>query len=119
MDGQLTFGSGGTINADSSTATATGNTASGNATCNAMAGVITTTSSTTAAGSSYTLTITDSVVASSDLIFCSLNNGTNSTSVPIISRVLPSSGGFTVLIYNAGSVAFNGTFVVSFFVLKA
>lgn len=116
VTGNLAFGSGGTFESDSGTATAS----SGSATLNKMAGKITTNSMTTAALGSFTLTVTNSTVASADMVFCSLAIGSLTNGTPIIRAVTPGSGSFTVSIYNAHATsAFNGTVVVSFFVVKA
>ena len=110
------IGVGGTINADSSTATAT----AGAATLSKMAGVVTTESLTTAAAAAYTLTLTNTTIAATDMVFASVANGTNSAGIPIVGRVTPGSGSCTILIENQhGSNAFNGTIKISFLVIKA
>jgi len=110
------IGVGGTINADSSTATAT----AGAATLSKMAGVVTSESLTTAAAAAYTLTLTNTVIAATDLVFVSVANGTNSAGIPVVGRVTPGSGSCTILIENQhGADAFNGTIKISFLVIKA
>ena len=93
---------------------------SGAATLNASgAGIVTSESLTTAAGADYTLTVTDSMVAASDIVTASLQNGSNTGGYPGISRVTPAAGSVVVLVHNFhASSAFNGTLKVSFKVLK-
>ena len=110
------IGVGGTINADSSTATAT----AGAATLSKMAGVVTSESLTTAAGAAYTLTLTNTVIAATDLVFVSLANGTNTQGTLSVTRVTPGSGSATIIINNIHSAdALNGTIKISFLVIKA
>lgn len=100
----------------SNTATA----ASGAATINgAGAGLVTTESITTAAGSAYTLTLTDSLIAATDLVFASVTNGSNSAGLPLLLRVTPAAGSVAIVVQNAhASAALNGTLKISFFVVK-
>lgn len=116
LTGSLTFGVGGLLNVDSGTTTA----AAGAATLNKMAGVVTTEALTTAGLASYTLTLTNSTIAAADLVFFSIANGTNTAGTPLTGLAKPSAGSCTFTVYNAhGTVALNGTIVISFFVLKA
>lgn len=112
----LVFATGGTIDSDSGTATAS----AGAATVSKMAGVVTSESLTTAAAAAYTLTLTNTVIAATDLVFVSVANGTNSAGIPVVGRVTPGSGSCTILIENQhGANAFNGTIKISFLVIKA
>lgn len=99
------------------TATAT----TGAATATGTAGKVTTESLTTAQNANYTLTITNTDVAAADLAFASVANGTNTQGTPVVLRVTPGAGTLTIVIRNAhdSAQAFNGTLVVSFFVVKA
>lgn len=116
MDGTLTFNAGGLFNSDSGTATAS----AGTATLNKMAGKITTNSMSTSPLNAFVLTVNNSTVAAADMVFCSIAAGTITTGIPLIGFVTPASGSFVVRIFNADSVnSFNGTAVVSFFVVKA
>jgi hypothetical protein len=116
LNGVLTFGAGGTLNADSGTATAT----AGAATLSKMAGVITTESLATAAGSEYTLTLTNTVVAAADMVFVSLANGTNAAGTPEVGLVTPGAGSVAITVRNKhASAAFAGTLKISFLVVKA
>jgi hypothetical protein len=109
-------GVGGTINADSGTVTETG----GAATLSKMAGVVTSEALTTAAAASYTLTLTNTVVAATDLVFVSVQNGTNTQGIPLVSTVTPGSESVVIVINNQHATdAFNGTIKISFLVVKA
>jgi hypothetical protein len=98
------------------TATAT----AGAATVSSTAGKVTTESLTTAQSATYTLALTNDVVAAEDLVVVSVANGTNTQGTPIVERVTPAAGSVEIRIRNAhaSAEAFNGTLVVSFFVVK-
>lgn len=98
------------------TATATG----GAATLDQTAGKITSESLTTAAGSDYVLTLTNSTIAAADMVLCSVDNGTNTTEGLAINRVTPGSGSVVIRVRNThASAALNGTIVISFLVVKS
>lgn len=106
---------GGEIEVDDGTATAS----SSAATLSKMAGKITTESLTTAAQAAETLTITNTLVAATDIIIGSVANGDNSQGVPVVGRITAGAGSFTVTLENQhASQALNGTLVFSFVVLK-
>jgi len=93
------------------TATAT----AGAATLNASKGKVTSEALTTAAGSDYTLTITDSAITASSIVLASCANGTNTTEGMAINRVQPAAGSCVIHVRNThASAAWNGTIVVSF-----
>lgn len=108
-------GVGGAIFSDAGTATAT----AGAATLNKMSGKVTSEALTTAADATYTLTLTNSTVAASDLVFASVTNGTNTGGVPVIGQVTPGAGSVVITVENEGAVAFNGTVVISFLKVDA
>lgn len=106
----------GKVAAGSHTATAS----SGAATLNAFAGVITSESLTTAAGATYTLTLTNSDVAAADLAFASVQYGTSTTGTPAVAMVDTAAGSLKVIVQNIhASAALNGTILISFMVFKA
>lgn len=97
------------------TASATG----GAATLNKDAGVITSESLTTAAGASYTLTLTNSSVAAGDQVFASVQYGSATAGTPCITRVTPGSGSVVIVVQNIhASAALDGTIKISFLVVK-
>lgn len=100
------------------TKTATG--AAGAATLNKPSGKITTEALTTAAGVTYTLTLTNSEIAAADIVQVTVALGTATTGMPTIATVKPAAGSVVVIVQNIhASAALNGTLVFSFLVLKA
>jgi hypothetical protein len=98
------------------TGTATGDTLE----INALAGKITTDAETTGPNGTFTITLTNSFIEADDLVFVSITKGTDTTGAPILSDVLPGDGTCTIVIRNlTGNGSFNGTFIVSFLVVKA
>jgi len=113
--GKVQFNVDGGIELDGSTATAT----AGAATLSKQAGVITTAALTTAAGAAYTLTLTNTLVAATSLMFASVQNGTNSQGVPRVGLITPGAGSATIQVYNDhASLALNGTLKISFLLLN-
>lgn len=89
----------------------------GVATLNTQRGAITTEALTTAAGASYTLTLTNSKISSGNLVFPKLANGTNTAGTPIIDLVTEGSGSVVIVVRNSHAAnAFNGTIVIKFIV---
>ena len=100
---------------DNGTATAT----AGAATLAKSTGVITSESLTTAAGATYTLTVTDTQIAASDVVFASVKLGTATTGMPVVTTVTPAAGSLVIIVQNIhASAAFNGTIVISFSAIK-
>lgn len=93
----------------------------GAATLSALQGKVTSEALTSAQNVIYTLTITNTLVAASDIAVASVANGTNTQGTPMIGKVTPGAGTLIVEVINkhATAVAFNGTIVVSFQVFKA
>lgn len=102
---------------NSGTATAT----TGAATLNNRFGKVTTEALTTAQNGVYTLTLTNSSIKATDLVFASVSNGTNTQGTPTVTRVVPSAGQVLILVSNlhASAQALNGTLVISFAALGA
>lgn len=100
------------------TGTKTVSAAGGAATLNKSAGVVTSEALTTAAGATYTLTLTNSAIAAADQVLVSVNaNG--STGAPTVTSVVPAAGSVVINIQNIhASVAFNGAIKIMFAVLK-
>ena len=92
----------------------------GAATLNTAGGKVTTESLTTAQNAIYTLTITNSAIATADRVYASVDNGTNTQGTPMIGRVTPGAGSLVITVINkhATAEAFNGTLVVSFDAFK-
>lgn len=120
-------GSGGALSAASvvsgslalDTGTKTAAATAGAATLNKDAGVITTEALTTAAGVTYTLTLTNSSIAAADQVFASVGYGSATAGTPVVTRVKPGAGSVTIVIQNIhASAALDGTLKIAFLVLK-
>lgn len=102
------------------TGTKTATATAGAATLNQPSGKITSEALSTAAGATYTLTITDNQIAATDIVFASPAFGTNTTGETGIIRVTPGAGSVAIIVKNThASAALNGTIVVSFAVVKS
>lgn len=101
---------------NSGTATAT----AGAATLNNRFGKVISEALTTAAGATYTLTITNSAVKATDIAMASVAYGTSTAGTPAVTRVTPGAGSLVVVIQNVHSAnALNGTIIVSYAVMGA
>lgn len=113
-DGSLVIADG-SISPDTGTATAT----AGAATLAKVAGKITSEALSTAAAATYTLTLTNTEIEATDLVFASVAYGTASAGTPAITRVTPAAGSVVIVVQNVhASAALNGTIVISFFTVK-
>lgn len=112
-----TVAAGGTFVSDKGTVSATGSGTSSSATLNTMAGVVTTPSMSSAAGATHVVTVSNSLVATTDIILASLTSASAGT--PILQYITPGTGSFTITILNAhASVAFNNTAKAAYLVIK-
>ena len=103
---------GSNVNHNYGTATST----AGAATINAQTGVITTESLTTAAGATYAMTLTNNLILSTDICIATVQNGTSTTGVPVVTTSAVSAGQAVITIQNIhASAAFNGTLKIGFF----
>lgn len=95
--------------------------AAGAATLSALHGKITTEALTTAQNASYTLTLTNPMIAAADLVHVTLANGTNTQGTPMPVRVTPAAGSVVIVVKNMheAAQALNGTLVIGFSVVKA
>lgn len=110
------LGAGTTIDLDSGTATLVSNAT----TLTKYAGVITTESLTTAAGSSQALTLTLTGVAAGDMAFVQYQGAGTNTRRGIQIGAVTTSNTLTVTLYNIEPTnALNGTVVFNFWILKA
>jgi len=101
-------------NPSTRTATAT----AGAATLNSGYGVITSEALVTAAGATYTLTLTNSAIAATDIVLVSVNHGTNTTQGLAVGKVNPGASSVTIDVKNTNAGALNGTIKISFVVIK-
>lgn len=99
--------------------TKTASATAGAATLNQPSGIVTSESLTTAAAATYTLTITNSKVAATDIVQATIVGGTNSAGTPVLLSAVPSGTNIIVKIYNThASAAFNGTLAVGYNIVK-
>jgi hypothetical protein len=85
-------------------------------TASGMAGAITTSSLTTAGGSSYAITWTNTFITATSVVLLTLAGGTNTTE-NITLKCVPGAGTATLTIYNnTASTALNGTIIISYLV---
>jgi len=91
----------------------------GAATLTSPSGTVTSEALTTAAGADYTLTITNTEIAATDIVIPTLNNGTNTQGLPLIKSVAPAAGSVVIVVRNThASQALNGTLKIGFLVVK-
>jgi len=110
IDGALCLGNG------TKTATAT----SGAATLNKPSGVVTSEAITTAAGATYTLTLTNATIEAADIVFATVSLGSGTGGTPAIASVKPAAGSVVIIVQNIhASAAFNAAIKIGFVVLKA
>jgi len=92
----------------------------GAATINKSAGQITTEALTTAAGASYTMTLTNSLIAATSIVLATVGKGTATTGEPVVQFVTPAAGSAVILVRNvAASAALDGTITINFAVFNA
>lgn len=97
------------------TGTKTATATAGAATLNKASGVITTEALTTVAAATYVLTLTNSAIAATDMVFVSVWFGTSTTGVPTVASVKPGAGNVVITIQNiAAAAVFNGTLKIAF-----
>lgn len=102
-----------TLTVDSGTKTATAT--AGAATLNKGSGIVTSEALSTAAGATYTLTITNGTIVASDLVFASVQLGTATTGMPTVTTATAGNGTITIVVQNIhASAALNGTIKISF-----
>lgn len=107
---------GGTSTRDNGTATAV----AGAATLSKNAGIITTESVVTAAGAIYTLTLTNTLIKSTDLVMASVQYGTNSQGDPDVLTIAPATGSVVIKVKNThATLAFNGTLKITYVVYSS
>lgn len=95
--------------------------AAGAATCNGIAGMVTSEALTSAQNAIYTLTIANNLVAAGDLVLASVCDGTNTQGTPMVARAKATAGQVVITVANkhATAEALNGTIVVGFKLVKA
>lgn len=93
--------------------------ASGAATLNKSAGLVTSESITTAAGATYTLTLTNSKVTSASSIVSAAVDPGSSAGTPCVTTIVPSAGSVVIKVQNVhASAAFNNAIKIRFWIIK-
>ena len=91
----------------------------GAATLNEFTGTVTSEALTTAAGSEYTLALTNSKIEASSIVLASVTNGTNNQGVLCLIRAGATAGGALIVVRNIhASQALNGTIKIAFLVVQ-
>lgn len=115
------FGNNASASGTQTTAAATGTTTA-TGTCNAFNCAINTAALTTAAGSAYTLTLSNSQILSTSVVLASIGNVSNTSTGAIIHTVTNDTvnqGAVTIVVGNSASAtAFNGTLRLKVLVLN-
>lgn len=71
---------------------------------------ITTEALTTAAGATYTLTITDASISATSIVFVTVGLGSSTTGTPALTTVTPGAGSVVIIVQNIhATAALNGT----------
>lgn len=93
---------------------ATATASAGAATMNAARGVVTSEALTTAAGSTYTLTLADTFIKAGSVVSASAKLGTATTGVPLVTKVVVTAGQAVITVLNiAATAALNGTILIT------
>lgn len=109
--------SGGSLKLDTGTKTATAT--SGAAILNKSAGVITSEAITTAAGASYTLTLTNTQIAAADVVLAAVAL-TSAGGTPVVTSVTPGANSVVIVVKNIHATeAFAAAIKITFAVIKA
>lgn len=115
FQGLASVQAGASISLDAGPATAS----SGNAVLNKQAGTLTSDSLTTAANSSTTLTLANSLVTAGSVIVACVFPGTSTTGNPKLANIAVSGGQVVFTIGNqSNSAALNGTVIVNYIIAK-
>lgn len=86
----------------------------GAATLNTLTGRIVTEALTTAAGANYTMTLTNSTIAATSVMQVAVTSLTNTIPGLSVFSVTPAAGSAVILIKNGGTLALNGTILITF-----
>lgn len=99
------------------TATATAGAATLNS---AGSGIVTSEALVTLAGSDYTLTLTNDMIAAADIVLPTVQYGSATTGSPWIARVTPAAGSVVIVVRNGATTdaVLNGTIKIGFLVIK-
>lgn len=80
---------------------------------NAVRTQVTSEALTTAAGATYTLTLTNNLIATDSFVYVTVKLGTATTGMPVVTTVTPAAGSVVIIVQNIhASAALNGTIVL-------
>ena len=97
----------------------TGTSTAGAATVNTQVGRVTTEALTTAAGATYTFTLTNSLIRATSVVMAIVGKGTATTGEPVVHFLTPAAGSAEILIRNvSAATALNGTITINFAVFN-
>lgn len=97
------------------TGTKTATATAGAVTLSKTSGVITSEAITTAAGATYTLTLTNTKIAATSVVLASVNLGAGTGGTPAIASVTPGAGSVVIVVQNIhASAAFNAAIKIVF-----
>lgn len=97
----------------------TGTSTAGAATVNQQSGVITTEALVTAAATTYSFTLTNSLINASSVVLVTVGKGTATTGEPAVHFVTPAAGSAVIAIRNdAAAAALNGTIKIGYVVFN-
>jgi len=86
------------------------------ATLNVIMGRIVSAAQVTAAGATYTVTLTNSTVLAASSVQAAVFSLTNTTPGLVIQSITPAAGSVVIIVRNNGTAALNGTIVIPFLV---
>jgi len=96
-------------------ATGTATSTAGAATINAQTGFITTEALTTAAGATYTMTVTNKYIKAGSIVLATVGKGTCTAGMPTVCFITSTAGSAVIIIQNIhASNALNGTITIGF-----
>lgn len=99
--------------------TGTATSTAGAATINTQTGLITTEALVTAAGATYTMTLTNALINASSIVNVMVGKGTATTGMPVVAFVTPAAGSCVIILQNIhATVALNGTLKMGFTVMN-
>lgn len=89
--------------------------AAGAATLSTQNGIVTSEALSTAAGATYTLTLTNTKISAASVVMAQSTLGTATTGYPTVSKITPGAGSVVIVVTNeSGAAALNGTILVTF-----
>lgn len=99
--------------------TGAGTSTAGAATVNTQTGQITTEALSTAAGATYSFTLTNALIKVASIVLVTVGKGTATAGTPVVAWVTPAAGSAVIILQNIhASAALNGTVTLNFTVFN-